>query len=148
MEQDPQDSARGCCTLKVPANTNGHSNDLFPHRPQSSDQKHLIENSHVIFLGCQNLPVPLLQKRLVLMGFQIFFQVPPAQNPSLWNFYVIGFSPPREKRAITASVANPVSPLSLYELSAISSQPPSPSQLLFFWRRHRSYRAWRSYEMQ
>ena len=148
MEQDPQDSARGCCTLKVPANTNGHSNDLFPHRPQSSDQKHLIENSHVIFLGCQNLlvPCPLLQKRLVLMGFQNLSPLPSGQKSLLMEFLCYWLFPAPRKEGNNCFGGQP-SPSTMNSPRFLRSLDP-PSQLLFFWRRHRSYRAWRSYEMQ
>ena len=83
-----------------------------------SDHWHLLPDSLVVenpswvsFHGRQYFPAPLFRSQLVLMVFQIFFHFlpppPPLYRSYLWNFYVIGFFPPREKRAITASAANP-----------------------------------------
>ena len=91
------------------------SSPRSPH-PPSPDLKapvYVVENPSWMRVfpgrGRQYFPAPLFRSQLVLMVFQIFFHFLSSSTSSLplrsylWNFYVIGFFPPREKRAITAS---------------------------------------------
>ena len=116
MELDPRDSARDCCTPK-PTNTNGNPIDLCPHHPQTRNT--------------QDLPVPLLQNRLVMMGFQNLSPLPSGQKSLLTEFLCYWLFPAPRKEGNNCFGGQP-SPLSLYELSAISSQPRSSFAVIVF----------------